>query len=344
MFATVAGNAKVDGNCVGIDRNSARDIYIWDRLGDPPTLRRLSEPSNGSDLPGASGAPVLSGNGSLLLFRTQAVNAGGASVPGRITTAAGEDGKSTSGSVPSPTTDTPPPPDIPPPPPSGSTEEPSTSGDGNTTGNTTEPDPGTGGGEPVVELDETPPDDNGTPFIAGLSPASGPTAGGAVVDIQGANFAAGAGQTTVQWDGTGIAFTFVSSSLLRVTTPNGVFDHPAEVRVISAGEASNEVQYNYVTGLTAPSITSFNPTQATIAGDGSMTIIGTGFSTPSVRFGPNGARDTNPTANRSWCRFRSRMPPGKCRSSSRTAMARRGVEHAVHLYVRAGNVGAEGSR
>ena len=58
------------------DFNGVRDIFIWDRLGDPPTLRRLSEPSNGSDLPGASGAPVLSGNGNLLLFRTQAVNAG----------------------------------------------------------------------------------------------------------------------------------------------------------------------------------------------------------------------------------------------------------------------------
>jgi Tol biopolymer transport system component len=289
VFATVAANAKMDVNCISpVDLNGARDIYIWDRLGDPPTLRRLSEPSNGADLPGASGAPVLSGNGNLLLFRTQAVNAAAASRrPGVVVAAAGEDGKSTTGQVPSPTTDTPPPPEIPPAPPTGSTEEPSTSGDGNTTGNTTEPDPGTGEGEPVVELDETPPDADGTPFIAGLSPASGPTAGGATVEIQGANFVSG--QTAVQWDGATIGSTFVSSSLLRVTAPNGVFDHAAEIRVISAGEASNEVQYHYVTGLTAPSITSFNVSSATTAGGGPLVITGTNFSNPSVRFGPNAA-------------------------------------------------------
>jgi Tol biopolymer transport system component len=289
VFATVAGNAKVDQFCDAIDVNGARDIYIWDRLGDPPTLRRLSEPPSGSDLPGASGAPVLSGNGSLLLFRTQAVNAGAA--VSSATVGFSHDGKSTTGEVPSPTTDTPPDPEIPPAPPTGSTEEPSTSGDGNTTGNTVEPDPGTGGGEPVVELDETPEDPDGTPFIAGLSPASGPTAGGAVVEIQGANFVQG--QTTVQWDGGTVAFTHVSSSLLRVTTPNGFFDHPAEVRVISAGEASNEVQYNYSSGLTAPSITSFatvpatNPVSGPTAGGTVVVITGTGFSAPTVRFGPH---------------------------------------------------------
>jgi hypothetical protein len=298
VFATVAGNAKVDGGCQADDFNGVRDIFIWDRLGDPPTLRRLSEPSNGADLVGASGAPVLSGNGNLLLFRTQAVNAGaggGSTTPGAIIAAAGEDGKSTTGGVPSPTTDTPPPPDIPPPPPTGSTEDPATSGDGNTTGNTTEPDPGTGQGEPVVELDETPPDANGTPFIAGLSPDSGPTSGGGVVDIQGGNFVNG--DTTVQWDGVPIGFTFVSSSLLRVTAPNGFFDHPAEVRVMAATEASNVVQYNYVTGLTAPQITSFNVPSATTAGGGALRITGTNFTAnPSVRFGPNAAIVTGSNA------------------------------------------------
>src|SRR4030095_2613318 len=48
VFATVAGNAKVDGNCLNADFNGARDIFIWNRQGDPPTLRRLSEPSGGS--------------------------------------------------------------------------------------------------------------------------------------------------------------------------------------------------------------------------------------------------------------------------------------------------------
>jgi Tol biopolymer transport system component len=292
VFATVAANANLDPNCIVADFNGQRHIYIWDRLGDPPEPRRLSEGSGGSGLPGASGAPVISGNGSLLRFRTQVVNAGASSTAGPLVAAAGEDGKSTTGGVPSPTTDNPPPPDIPPPPPNGSAEEPSTSGDGNTTGNTTEPDPGTGQGEPVVELDETPPDANGTPFIAGLSPGSGPTDGGALVDIHGANFVSG--QTTVQWNNTTLApasVAFMSSSLLRVTTPEGPFDGPVPVRVISADEASNEAQYMYVANLTAPSITTFAPNTATTAGGGSMTITGNDFTAGavSVRFGPTAA-------------------------------------------------------
>jgi Tol biopolymer transport system component len=290
VFATVASNAKVDENCAPDDRNRARDIFIWDRLFGAVT-RRLSEGGQG-ELPGASGAPIISGNGNLLLFRTQAVNAGsGPSSPGTIVAAAGEDGKSTTGGVPSPTTDTPPPADVPPPPPTGSTEDPATSGDGNTTGNTVEPDPGTGEGEPEMELEETPPDADGTPFIAGLSPSAGPTAGGAIVEIQGANFLPGA-QTTVQWNNTTLPpanVAFLTSSLLRVTTPAAFVDGPVPVRVVSALEASNEVQYTYSAGLTAPSISSFAPTTATIAGGVPLTINGAGFSNPSVRFGANGA-------------------------------------------------------
>ncbi len=302
VFATVAGNAKVNGNCVAIDANSARDIYIWDRLGDPPTLRRLSEPSNGSDLPGASGAPVLSGNGNLLLFRTQAVNAG-AAVRGAIVDAS-HDGKSTTGEVPSPTDDTPPPPDIPPPPPTGSTEEPSTSGDGNTTGNTVEPDPGTGGGEPVVELEETPEDADGTPFIAGLSPASGPTAGGNVVEIQGANFVEG--QTTVWWNNQelpGAQVEVDTPARINVTVPFSNFAGSVAVRVIVNGEASNEAEYSYGAGLTAPSITSFsttpasNPASGPVTGDTLVTILGAGFSSPIVRFGSFPGTVTSSTAN-----------------------------------------------
>src|SRR4029079_3068177 len=201
------------------------------------------------------------------------------------------DGKSTTGGVPSPTTDNPPPADVPPPPPSGSTEDPATSGDGNTTATTVEPDPGTGGGEPDIELDETPPDADGTPFIAALSPAAGPTTGGNVVDIQGANFVNG--QTTVQWNGGPPTFTFISGSLLRVTVPNLGLAGPVPVRVVSAGEASNEVQYTYTAGLSAPSITSFAPTSGTIAGGVPLTITGAGFSNPSVRFGANGASVTS---------------------------------------------------
>jgi Tol biopolymer transport system component len=283
VFATAASNAKVDEFCAPDDFNRARDIFIWNRVNG--SLRRLSERSSG-DLPGASGAPVISGNGNLLLFRSQAVNGGGASTPGLVVEGLTDDGKSTTGQVPSPTTPAPPPADVPPAPPTGSTEDPATSGDGSTTGTTTEPDPGTGGGEPVVELDEAPEDGDGTPFIAGLSPGAGPTTGGNVIEIQGANFVNG--QTTVHWGLATPGVTFVNGSLIRVTAPAapGGVDGLVTVRVIVNGEGSNEVEYSYVTGLTSPTITSFNPPTSTTAGGGSVTIIGTGFSNPTVRFGP----------------------------------------------------------
>ena len=193
---------------------------------------------------------MLSGNGNLLLFRTQAVNAGGASSPQRgsaVVAAVSGDGKSTTGEVPSPTTDTPPPADVPPPPPTGSTEDPATSGDGNTTGNTVEPDPGTGEGEPEMEVDETPPDERRhAVHRRRCRPTSGPTAGGAIVDIQGANFVGG--QTTVLWNGSVDSPSPSSTARsLRVTAPPS--PTASTVRSASAssstGEASNEVQYTY---------------------------------------------------------------------------------------------------
>ncbi|MEO5823865.1 MAG: IPT/TIG domain-containing protein [Vicinamibacteraceae bacterium] len=289
VFATAANNAQVvDGTCTPDDRNRVRDIFIYDRqLG--AVTRRLSQDSR-LDLPGASGAPVISGNGNLLLFRTQAVNGGGsgASAPnGPITLALSEDGKSTTGQVPSPTTDTPPPADVPPAPPSGSTEDPATSGDGNTTGNTTEPDPGTGGGEPVIEVEETPEDSDGTPSIGALSPSSGPTTGGNVVDVWGANFTA---QSVVRWNdiNLGAGVQFVNSALLRVTVPAapGGVDGPVPVRVIVANEATNEVEYSYVGGLITPTITSFALATGPVTGGTTVTISGSGFSVgATVRFG-----------------------------------------------------------
>ena len=48
-FSRNVRNAKVDGNCQNADFNGARDIFIWNRQGDPPTLRRLSERSFHAD-------------------------------------------------------------------------------------------------------------------------------------------------------------------------------------------------------------------------------------------------------------------------------------------------------
>jgi hypothetical protein len=94
----------------------------------------------------------------------------------------------------------------------------------------------------------------------------------------------------VLWNGANIAANVLSitGTVIRVTAPPapGGADGPVPVRVVVTGEASNEVEYSYSTGLTAPSITSFNPATSSTAGGGSVTITGTGFSNPSVRFGP----------------------------------------------------------
>ena len=270
-------------------RTPARDIYIWNRLGDPPTLRRLSEPSNGSDLPGASGAPVLSGNGNRLLFRTQAVNVGGGS-GGAIVAGAGEDGKSTTAETPSPTNDAPPPPDIPPPPPSGSTEDPSTSGDGNTTGNTTEPDPGTGGGEPVVEVIETP----RTPTARRRSAGSRRARVRRPAETSSRSRAATSRPTRPCCGTASIRLHLREQQLAAGRRAAVGFDQTVSVRVIMTGELSNAVQYTYTAGLTAPSITSFatvpptNPVSGPVAGATHVRIIGTGFSRPDRPVRPDG--------------------------------------------------------
>ena len=284
-FATTADNAIVDGNCAPADLNNVSDVYLYDRLNG--TLRRLSEGPNGSGFTGASSAPVISGNGNLLRFTTQAQNASGANVSGAIVGAV-DDGKSTTGEVPSPTDPAPPDADVPPPPPDQDTEDPATSGDGTTTGGTQEPDAGTNDGEPEVEVEEAPEDPSPAPFIAGLAPASGPITG-SVVLIEGANFVNG--QTTVLWNGNFLSSTVLNTTTVRVTAPAVGGDTTVDVRVLvgptGQSQASNIAQYTYATGKSAPAITSITQnTTGPVTGGTAVFINGSGFEgNPIVRFG-----------------------------------------------------------
>lgn len=284
VYVTRASNAEVDANCLPtIDTNGAFDIFIYDRINGT-TQRRLSVGSGGQ-FPGDSGSPFISGNGQLLVFATEDANAGGGTVTAAVGVHEGaNDGKSTTGTIPSPTDPTPPPADVEPPPPTQSTEDPSASGDGSNTGSTAQPTPGTGGGEPVVDIDETPPDANDTPFISGLSPSSGPAGGFTPVEIHGANFT---NPSSVTINGTGVVANRINDSLIRVPNmPNFVAGTTVQVRVLSDGEASNQVPYTYIAGLSSPDITNINPASGSTAGGFPVTITGTGFSGPSVRFGP----------------------------------------------------------
>ncbi len=301
VYVTRAGNAKMSQDCrTVLDTNGANDIFIYDRL-DGTTLRRLSEGANGLQFIADSGSPFISGNGQLLVFATEDANAGGT---GTVTAAVGvheeaNDGKSTTGVIPSPTDDTPPPPDVEPPPPTQSTEDPTASGDGSNTGNTSQPTPGTGGGEPVVDTVETPvpQGENDTPFIAALSPSSGPSGVATFpVEIHGGNFAS---VSAVTWNGANFAFNVVTESLIRVPNPpDFATGTEVPVRVIAGGKASNAVTFTYVAGLSAPDISSLSATSGSVAGGTPVTISGSGFSAPSVAFGPVTATITGtPTAN-----------------------------------------------
>ena len=286
VFSTFASNAAVNPppNCASIDFNRASDIFIFDRAMGV-TMRRLSV-RRSTEFPGDSGSPFINGNGQLLVFATEDPNAArGAAAAALGVHEAVNDGKSTTGVIPSPTDDTPPEPVVDPPAPTQSTEDPTASGDGSNTGSTSQPTPGSGGGEPNVETQEVPPDPNDTPFIAGLSPSSGPAGGGNPVEIHGANFIVGA---TVSWNGTTVASQRINDAQMRVpNAPNLPAGTIVQVRVIADGEASNAVSYTYVAGLTAPDITTFNPvTGPATAVNTVVTINGSGFSAPTVRFGP----------------------------------------------------------
>ena len=238
VFATVAGNAKVDENC-NSQRFQPRPRHL--HLG-PPARHGHASPQRGR--PGRIARRQRRADHQRQRQPAAVPDAGGQQrrpvrakhdvASAVVDTAVSGDGKSTTGEVPSPTTDTPPPADVPPPPPTGSTEDPATSGDGNTTGNTTEPDPGTGEAEPVVEVEETPADGDGTPSIAG-----------ALADVRDhgrrQRSSRSRARTSSQaarrrCDGTArrFAFTFVNSALVRVTAPPSPtgFDGPVSVRVV----------------------------------------------------------------------------------------------------------------
>ncbi len=115
-----------------------------------------------------------------------------------------------------------------------------------------------------------------TPVVTGVSPASGPTAGGTTVVITGMHFS---GATVVAFGTIPAASTVTDTQItatapaenagtvnVTVTTPNG------------ASAISSADQYTYVGQNTLPVITSVSPASGSTAGGTTLTITGTGFS------------------------------------------------------------------
>jgi LPXTG-motif cell wall-anchored protein len=113
--------------------------------------------------------------------------------------------------------------------------------------------------------------------VTGLTPDSGPTAGGQTVVITGAGFAAGA--TTVTFDGVPAQVQVQDGDTLIVVTPPGTAG-PADVVVTVAGVDSPALRYTYVAGVVvpaAPSAGALDPTSGPIGGGTEVTVTGSNF-------------------------------------------------------------------
>jgi hypothetical protein len=129
------------------------------------------------------------------------------------------------------------------------------------------------------------------PTVSTLSVSSGPTAGGTSVTITGTNFT---GLVAVSFGGVPAAtLTVNSSTSLTVTTPAS---GPGAVDVVvtaplGSSAAVTADQFTYTD--TAPAVTGVSPSGGALAGGGSVTITGTGFTNAqAVYFGGTGASYT----------------------------------------------------
>ena len=131
------------------------------------------------------------------------------------------------------------------------------------------------------------------PTITGLSPTSGPAAGGTPVTITGTNFTSGA---TVQFGGVNAtSVTFVSSTSMIATSPGGT--GTVDVQVMEAGGTSAPTSVDQFTYVSPVTVTGVSPNSGPVAGGQTVTIIGTAFSAGAVvDFGGVAATGVNVTS------------------------------------------------
>ena len=123
------------------------------------------------------------------------------------------------------------------------------------------------------------------PTVTGISPNTGPTAGGTSVIITGTNFL---GTTAVQFGGINAAsYTVNSATQITATSPAhaaGTIDVTVTTPVgTSATSAADQFTY---TAAAAPTVTGISPNTGPTAGGTSVIITGTNFlGTTAVQFG-----------------------------------------------------------
>ncbi|MCX6953868.1 MAG: IPT/TIG domain-containing protein, partial [Verrucomicrobia bacterium] len=121
------------------------------------------------------------------------------------------------------------------------------------------------------------------PTVSGVSPASGPSAGGSTVSLTGTNFT---GATGVSFGGTaGTSITVNSATSLTVTSP-AASAGTVDITVTTSGGTSATSASDRFTFVAAPTIASLSPTSGLPAGGTSVTLTGTNLTgATAVNFG-----------------------------------------------------------
>ncbi|HEX8979164.1 MAG TPA: IPT/TIG domain-containing protein, partial [Parasulfuritortus sp.] len=110
------------------------------------------------------------------------------------------------------------------------------------------------------------------PTVTGISPSSGPTAGGTAVTITGTSFTGATAVTIGGANCTGV--TVVSSTSITCTTPAGTAGAQNVAVTTAAGTGTGTGLYTY---YAAPTVTSISPSSGPTAGGTAVTITGTNF-------------------------------------------------------------------
>jgi autotransporter-associated beta strand protein len=126
------------------------------------------------------------------------------------------------------------------------------------------------------------------PVVAGISPNSGPDAGGTLVTITGTGFT---GATAVDFGTTAATnVTVVNNTTITADSPAG--SGVVDVTVITPAGTSATSSADQFTYIAAPTVTGLNPTSGPAAGGTLLTITGTGFTgATAVDFGTTAATD-----------------------------------------------------
>jgi hypothetical protein len=116
-----------------------------------------------------------------------------------------------------------------------------------------------------------------TPTVTGVSPNSGPLAGGNWVTVSGTHLAA---TSSVSIGDTKTGFNVINDESLTVYIPAGESSEAVDIRVSSIGGTSARTsadQYIYLAPPPPPTVTGVSPSSGTALGGTTVTITGSGF-------------------------------------------------------------------